>query len=374
MYRKQPTGYWAFLPRRLPPSEPIDLASLAPELSGADLALGRLDGASEFIPNPDLFVGMYVKKEAVLSSQIEGTQASLSDVLEFEGAVGALGRTRLADIGEVLNYVSAMRLGLERLKELPLCLRLLREIHAELLSGVRGHERAPGEFRRSQNWIGPEGTPLDAAAFVPPPPAEMHEALFDLEAYFRATDPTPVLIRCGVAHAQFETIHPFLDGNGRLGRLLITFMLCERGVLRRPLLYLSAYFRRRQQEYYDWLTRVREAGDWEGWLRFFLTGVAQVATEAEQTAQSILALQREHQQLIGAKLPASVAARRLLDHLFERPVIDVKSAARGIEVSIPTANTLVAQFQSLGILREITGGRRDRVFRYQQYLATLSPD
>lgn len=373
VYRRQPTGYWAFIPCALPPVDPpIDLAALEPDLSNANLALGRLDGIAEFVPNPDLFVTMYVRKEAVLSSRIEGTQASLSDVLEDES--GLQSDTRPFDVGEVRNYVRALNAGLQRLPDLPLSLRLIREIHAVLLTNARGHDRTPGEFRRSQNWIGPEGCTLDDAVFVPPPHAELQHHLSDLERYIRSDDNTPILVRAGVAHSQFETIHPFLDGNGRLGRLLITFMLCERGVLSRPLLYLSDYFTRRKSQYYAELMRVRETGEWESWLRFFLRGVADVADAAKATAQRIVALQAQDRDKVITKFPAKANLLRLLGTLYLRPTMTVQLAARLIDVSLPTANVLVSDLVSLGILHEITGRQRDRVFRYRDYYAMLSSD
>jgi Fic family protein len=243
-------------------------------LSRADRALGRLDGATETLPNPDLFVFMYVRKEAVLSSQIEGTQASLLDVLEVEAQLTTYNPF---DVEEVINYVGAMNHGLTRLATLPVSLRLIREVHARLLAGVRGSQSNPGEFRRVQNHIGPPGCSLEQARFVPPPPNQLHECLADLERFIHAEDEIPVLIRVGLIHAQFETIHPFLDGNGRVGRLLITLLLCDREILRRPLLYISYYFKRNRTEYYDRLQRVRDYRDWEGWITFFLRGVFEVA-------------------------------------------------------------------------------------------------
>ncbi len=275
-YIQQPTGYKAFIPSDLPPNPSV---GMDPEmwdlLSRADRALGRLDGSTEILPNPDLFVFMYVRKEAVLSSQIEGTQASLMDVLEFEAQ--AMDSGKPSDVEEVVNYVGAMNHGLQRLQELPLSLRLIREIHEKLLANVRGGERNPGEFRSRQNWIGPPGCKLSEAFFVPPPPVEMMRALGELEKFLHDESPMPFLIKVGLAHAQFETIHPFLDGNGRVGRLLITFLLCEKGILKRPLLYLSWYFKKNRGEYYDKLQSVRDRGDWESWLKFFLKGVEQVA-------------------------------------------------------------------------------------------------
>jgi Fic family protein len=337
-------------------------------LSQADRALGRLDGSTETLPNPDLFVFMYVRKEAVLSSQIEGTQASLIDVLEFEQRALEPGGPK--DVEEVVNYVAAMNYGLARLHELPLTLRLLREIHAQLLTGVRGSERTPGEFRRSQNWIGPAGCTLQTAPFVPPPPSEMQDALTQLERFLHAPEPMPVLIKVGLAHAQFETIHPFLDGNGRVGRLLITFLLCEREILRRPLLYLSYYLKRHRTEYYDRLQAVRDRGDWEGWLKFFLRGVFEVAQEATQTARQIVTLREQHRTLIVDKLRRRAGkALALLEALYERPVVSVEAIQEALKVSFANANELAKQLEQLGLLRETTGQKRNRRFAYHAYLA-----
>lgn len=272
-YIKQITGYSAFIPKPLPPDPSVNIdGELLTLLSEADQALGRLDGSADILPNPDLFVSMYVRKEAVLSSQIEGTQASLANVLEYEAGIRPRGLP--GDVAETVNYIRAMNRGLARLEELPVCNRLLKEIHGVLLQGVRGNEKSPGEFRRSQNWIGPPGGNLATAFFVPPPPYEMEHAMGDLELYIHQDTQTPILLKCGMVHAQFETVHPFLDGNGRLGRLLITFLLCQQGVLKRPLLYLSAYFKQYRDEYYERLQEVRVSGDWERWLKFFLRGSA----------------------------------------------------------------------------------------------------
>ena len=246
------------------------------------MGVGRLDGVTSILPNPDLFVAMFVRQEAVLSSQIEGTQSTLEDVLQFE--VDAKGADLPKDIGEVVNYVSAMSYGLERQKQLPLSLRLIREIHGRLLQGARGGDRTPGEFRRTQNWIGPAGCTLHAASFVPPPVHAMIPALDNLERFLHNTELFPILVHCALAHAQFETIHPFIDGNGRVGRLLITFLLCQREVLQRPLLYLSLYLKANRAEYYDRLTAIRYSGDWEGWIKFFLRGVFEVSQAATATA------------------------------------------------------------------------------------------
>lgn len=264
-------------------------------LSRADQAVGRLDGVARALPNPDLFVAMYVRREAVLSSQIEGIQSTLEDTLSFELDPGQ--RDVPQDVEEVVNYVRAMNYGLERLTDLPLSLRLIREIYAELMRGVRGADKLPGEFRRSQNWIGPQNAPLSEATFVPPPVSEMMTALYNLEVFLHEEN-LPVLVRCGLAHAQFETIHPFLDGNGRVGRLLIIFQLVHEGILHRPLLYLSYYIKRHKAEYYDRLMAVRQDGNWEGWLRFFLRGVAETAEEATATTEAIVHLQEEHRVLL----------------------------------------------------------------------------
>lgn len=362
----QPAGYRAFIPSQLPYDPPLryDDALLA-LLSEADRELARLDAATEFLPNPDLFVKMYVRKEAVLSSQIEGTQASLVDVLEHEArAARAGGRPVL----EVVNCVRAMNLGLERLATLPLSLRLLCEIHEALLRGTRGGERTPGEFRRSQNWIGATGCTLAEARFVPPPPEAAKAAMGDLERFLHDESPLPLLVRAALVHAQFETIHPFLDGNGRMGRLLITFLLCVKGVLRRPTLYLSYDFKRRRQEYYDRLQAVRDAGDVEGWVRFFLEGVRDVAREGTETARRILQLREEHRALVTTRLKNSTAGFQLLDRLFEQPVVTVQLVQKLLGRSYPAANDLVAGFERLGLLREITGGARNRVFQYDPYV------
>ena len=363
-YVRQLTGYSAFLPAPLPPDPSLQLGPLVSLLSKADLAIGRLDGVGRTLPNPDLFVAMYVRKEAVLSSQIEGTQSSLDDLLAFELDGTS---TRLPDdLEEVFNHVAAMNYGLERLETLPLSLRLIREIHGRLLEGVRGSAKDPGEFRLSQNWIGPPGALLADAAYVPPPPAELMATLGDLENFLNDPGDLPALVHAAVAHAQFETIHPFLDGNGRVGRLLITFMLVCRGVLHRPLLYLSYYLKRHRAEYYDRLTAVRLDGDWEGWLRFFLQGVAETAAEATNTAGMIVAL-RERDLVQVSSLGGN--GIRMLDHLYRQPLLDINAIVRALSVSFPTANKLAACFAERGILNEVTGHRRNRIFRYSPYLA-----
>jgi Fic family protein len=333
-------------------------------LSDADLALGRLDGVVKVIPDPDLFVAMYVRREAVLSSQIEGTQSTLEDLLAVELEPDY--RDAHGDVGDIVNYVGAMDYGLRRLHELPVSLRLIRDIHERLLRNGRGAHATPGEFRRTQNWIGPPGASISKATFVPPPVPDMTEALYQFESFLHQGPGTPLLVMAGLAHAQFETIHPFLDGNGRVGRLLITFLLVHGGALRAPLLYLSYYLKLHRAEYYDRLTAVRTDGDWEGWLRFFLRGVAETAREATDTAEKIFELRERHRVVV---MEASGAnGLKLLSSLFQRPLVNVNHVARILDVSFPTANRLVGRFQELGILREVTGQRRSRIFRYEPYL------
>ena len=369
-YIKQPSGYLAFIPGTLPPDPSVNFDSeLIRLLSEANRELGRLDGAAEILPNPDLFIAMYVKKEAVLSSQIEGTQASLVDVLEFgtEENIATLPE----DVGEVINYVKAMNYGLNRLDTLPLSLRLIREIHAILLKNTRGGQRNPGEFRKTQNWIGPAGCNLKTATFVPPPVPEMTTAMGDLELFMHSESDLPILIKAGLAHCQFETIHPFLDGNGRIGRLLITFMLCQQEALNRPLLYLSYYFKKNRSQYYDWLMEVRNNGDWEGWLKFFLKGVIEVSKQAISTARKIIELQAKHKALVSQEAN-SPNALKLLDLLYIRPVLSISDVKEELGVSYPTASNLVNRFAELKLLKEKTGQQRNRAFNYTEYLEILN--
>ncbi len=367
-YVRQSTGYRAFIPAPLPPQPPVALSgTLQALLSKADRALGRLDGSIQTLPNPDLFVFMYVRKEAVLSSQIEGTESSLQDLLAAEAQVLTPERPR--DVAEVINYVNAMNHGLKRLAELPVSVRLIREIHEKLLAGVRGSRLTPGELRRSQNWIGPGGCTLAEATFVPPPPEEVPEALGALERFLHQNDDMPLLIKIGLAHAQFETIHPFLDGNGRVGRLLITFLLCERQVLLKPVLYLSHFFKRHRQAYYEHLQAVRDQGDWEGWLNFLLRGVAEVSTQATETARRILALRENHRTLITEHLGRAAGnGHRVLEHLYERPIISVEQVRTITGTTYPAANQLVHKLVKHGILSESTGQKRHRRFRYDAYI------
>ena len=369
-YAQQATGYRAFIPAALPPDPPVAYdGELQTLLSAADRDLARLDAIASLLPNPDLFVAMYVRHEAVLSSQIEGTQSTLEDVLAYEA--GALRDDTPKDVEEVVNYVRAMNHGLARLPELPLSLRLLREIHAELMHGVRGGDKSPGEFRTSQNWIGGRGSSLATAAFVPPPPHELMNTLGALERFLHeAKSSVPLLVRCGLAHAQFETIHPLLDGNGRVGRLLITLMLCEDGALSRPLLYLSLYLKAHRAEYYDRLTAIRNQGHWEPWLAFFLRGVSVTARVAAQTARDIVALREAHRSTVAKNAKALV----LLDALYRQPTISVNNVAQTLSCTFPTAAKLVRDFEARGWLRELTGYERNRLWRYQPYLDLFHRD
>jgi Fic family protein len=373
-YIQQPQGYRAFIPTDLPPVPPISIDDeMWTLLSQADRALGRLDGATEALPNPDLFVYAYVRKEAVLSSQIEGTQASLIDVVEFESQAAT--SENPGDVEEVVNYVAAMNDGLSRLKELPLSLRLIREIHERLLQGIRGADRGPGEFRTTQNWIGASGSRPDTARHVPPPPHEMLQSLDNLEKFIHDETPMPLLVKVGLIHGQFETIHPFLDGNGRVGRLLITFLLCQRGVLQRPLLYLSYYLKQNRTEYYDRLQAVRDTGDWESWLKFFLRGVYAVAQEATATARKVVDLREEDRRKITEHMGTSAAKGLvLLEQLYSRPVVDVAAVSQMAARSMANANELVRKLVEIGVLKEISGRKRDRKFAYSAYLDLFADD
>lgn len=364
-YVQQPSGYRAFIPAPLPPDPSLSFdAELVALLSRADQAVGRLDGVAQTLPNPDLFVAMYVRREAVDSSQIEGTQSTLEDVLAFE--LDPHTRDLPSDVEEVVNYIRAMNYGLERLGSLPLSLRLIREIHAELLQGARGADKSPGEFRTTQNWIGSSNATLANATFVPPPAHEMQQALASLERFLHEDGDIPALVLCGLAHVQFETIHPFLDGNGRVGRLLIAFLLVHRQVLHRPLLYLSTYLKHRRAEYYDRLMAVRTEGNWEGWMRFFLQGVAETAEEATATARAIIGLRDAHRALIQER-GLGKNEPRLLELLYQRPLVNAGLVSERLGVTEVTANRLIERLIGLELLEEITGRQRNRVYRYTQY-------
>ncbi|MFZ3207975.1 MAG: Fic family protein [Geobacteraceae bacterium] len=368
-YRQQPTGYKAFLPATLPPNPPVKIeGELQTLISNADMSMARLDGLGHILPNAGLFIAMYVKKEALLSSQIEGTQASLEDLFEFESGKQP---ENINDVAEVVNYVRALNYGMERLREFPMSLRLIKEIHEVLMEGVRGGEKTPREFKKTQNWIGPPGCTLKDARFVPPPPHEAEAAMGALELYLHQPPQLPVLVDCALIHYLFETIHPFLDGNGRLGRLLITFYLQWKGVMEKPLLYLSYYFRKYRQEYYDRLNMVRDNGDFEQWIAFFLKGVVVTADSAVDAAKQIMELQSRHRNLLWQKKISSPLAVGILEKLFYTPYVSVNDIARDFSISYQAASTLISQLEGVGILKEITGRKRDKRYIYADYLQIL---
>ncbi|HEX9161442.1 MAG TPA: Fic family protein [Thermoanaerobaculia bacterium] len=361
----------AFVPEPLPPEPPLRIgAALQRRLDDALLALGRLDGVSALLPDLSLFLYSYVRKEAVLSSQIEGTQSSLSDLLLFE--LDEAPGVPLDDVVEVSNYVAALDHGLARLRDgFPLSNRLIREIHSVLLSRGRGSGREPGEFRRSQNWIG--GSRPGNARFVPPPPNELAGCMSSLEKFLHDDRaPVPMLVRAALAHVQFETIHPFLDGNGRVGRLLITFQLCDSGILRDPLLYLSVYFKQNRTRYYDLLDRVRREGDWEAWLDFFLTGVRETAEAAVSTARRLAELFAADRDRIAAGGRRAGSALRVQEAFKARPVTSMQDVRRRSGLSFPATAAGMDLLRELGLARELTGKRRNRVFAYDAYLSILN--
>lgn len=365
-------GYKSFVPKKLPPDPPIQFdMEMQYLLSQADRRLGRLDGITQILPNPELFVAMYVRKEAVLSSQIEGTQASFVDVLNAE--YNQVDDQRRDDVGEISNYVRAMNWGLNELSHFPLSLRLIRNIHERLLSGTRGSHRNPGEFRQSQNWIGPAGCTLENATFIPPSVPDMEQALSDLELYFYDESDMPALIKIALIHAQFETIHPFLDGNGRMGRLLITFWLCQQEILSKPLLYLSYYFKQHRTEYYDRLMDVRKKGDWESWIKFFLRGVAEVSEEATDSAKAILRMKEDYSAQLYSRDANNSNYQRLLNELFEHPLIKRPDVMRMLGVSNPTAGSVIDVFLELGILTDLDEEKsRNKLYAFSSYISILN--
>ena len=364
----QPAGYKAFIPNPLPPEGPQieyddDLRLL---LSNADRKISKLEGITSALPNPDLFLAMYVKKEALLSSQIEGTQASLEGVLEFEADLEP--KDNINEIKEVVNYVKAINYGTERIKGLPVSLRLIRELHGILLEGARGGNKDPGEFRKTQNWIGLPGGSLKDAVFIPPPPDAVIQAMGDLEKFLYAEDSSPLLVKIGLVHAQFETIHPFLDGNGRIGRLIIALYLIWKGVLSKPLLYLSYYLKKNRGEYYERLAKIRAEGAWEAWLKFFLRGVGEISGESADTAREIIRLKENLASRLRETLMATPASLRFVDLIFDLPVISAKDASEKLGVSKETSTALVRKFAGAGILKEITGKRRYRKYLFTDYV------
>ncbi|MBA3920985.1 MAG: Fic family protein [Nostocaceae cyanobacterium] len=366
-----PETFLAFVPRPLPPVPPLQLdGNLYDLIERANRALGRLDGLTTLLPEPSLFLYFYVRKEALLSSQIEGTQSSFSDLLlyEIEEAPGV----PLDDVQEVSRYVAALNHGLARLREgFPLSLRLIREIHEVLLSEGRGSERTPGEFRRTQNWVG--GTRPGNALFVPPPPTEVMFCLGELEKFLHDQPVrTPVLIKAALSHVQFETIHPFLDGNGRLGRLLITFLLCAEGALSEPLLYLSLYFKTHRQLYYDLLQQVRIKGDWEAWLVFFLEGVMVTSEQASSTARRVLTMFENDRQRIETIGRGANSTLRVHNLMRRKPLFSITYAKTELRLSVPTITSALKNLENFGMVKEVTGRSRDRLFVYREYLNILN--
>lgn len=363
----------AFVPPPLPPEPAVELSPvLVQKLSEADRAIGRLDGVSMMLPDKALFLYMYVRKEAVLSSQIEGTQSTLNDFLRFE--ITAAAGTPISDVGEVSNYVRAMMHGLERMRDpspqgLPLCLRLLRDMHALLLEGGRGSAKDPGAFRRSQNWLG--GTRPGNAIYVPPPVPEMNGCLAELEIFLHGRSQLPPLIKAGLLHVQFESIHPFLDGNGRVGRLLVALFLVEQQVLREPLLYLSLYLKTHREDYYRLMQEVRQRGAWEAWLEFFLSGVAATANNAYESALRIMALFADDRSRIVAAGEQASSMLRVHELLQRQPFVNAARVCGNTGLSMPTVNSALAGLEKLQLVREVTGKQRGRVYAYHGFLQIL---
>ena len=358
-------GYWAFVPYPLPPRLDWDDA-LVSLMSSADIALGTLSGLGETLPNPHLLIYPFIRREAVLSSRIEGTQSSLSDLLLFE----ATRVERQRDIKEIQNYVRAMEYGLRRLNELPLSLRFIRELHGILMEGVRGEHATPGEFRQSQNWIGSPGATLDEATLVPPPVAEMQECLGQMEKFFHADTNLPPLVQAALVHYQFEAIHPFLDGNGRIGRLLSTLLLRQRNVLSKPLLYISAFFEKHRQEYYELLLKVSSSGAWREWIEFFLIAVAEQSEDAVSRARRLLELLHIYSQVAREK-HLTPTAGRLAELIFMKPVLNTKTVQEFLEVSYPSAQNAINSLEQAGILTEITGHKRAKAYSANEILKAL---
>ncbi|MFH0838784.1 MAG: Fic family protein [Candidatus Omnitrophota bacterium] len=371
---KTDRDYSAFFPNPLPPElrYSTELINL---LAEANRHLGNLNGVGALLPNPNLLIVPYMRREAVLSSKIEGTQTSLSDLFYFEAArkEEQKAEAQKTDILEVVNYVKAMDYGLKRLKELPICLRLIREIHGILMKNVRGEHLTPGEFRRSQNWIGPAGCTLNDAVFIPPPVREMHEALGELEKFLHQRDNIPGLIQCALIHYQFEAIHPFLDGNGRIGRLLITLFLCEREFLSYPMLYLSAFFEKYRNEYYDRLITVSQRSEWEEWIKFFLRAIVTQSKDAEKNSRAILKLLENYRNRIQEKR-TSIYVTKLLDELFKNPYVSIPRAATKLNTSFHTAKAAIEKLKKANILVEITDKQRGKVYCAKELLNLLEGD
>lgn len=362
----QKEGYDTFIPNSLPPEELNINDELQLLLSKADGALARLDGVTQVLPNPDLFVAMYIKKEALLSSQIEGTQASLKGVLEFEAKLKP--KENINDIREVINYIKAIHYGMENLNSNNLSLELINKIHRVLIEGTRGTNKLPGNLRDFQNWIGTTGSTIYSAVYIPPPPEKVEELMLDLEKFIQTKDKIPTLIKIALIHAQIETIHPYLDGNGRMGRLLITFYLYWKGILSRPLLYLSFYLKQNRSQYYEILNNIRFEGDWESWLNFFLRGIIEVSNNSIDTAKRIIKLKENLIEKLLENNISGVYAVKLINTLFDNPLITVSEASKFIGVTRQTSNKLIAKFEEIGILAEITGKQRYKKYIFVDFI------
>ena len=362
--------YKSFKPSPLPPTPDINVdTEMLKKLVEANRALAKLVTTANLIPNVDLFISMYVRKEALISSQIEGTQCTLDDVLDPEAE-----QNMNLDVGDVINYVNATRYALEKLEEMPLCNRLLREIHRELLSGVRGQEKNPGEFRKSQNWIGPANCSLKDARYIPPNVDDMNQAMTDLEKYMNEDEELDPLIRIALIHYQFETIHPFLDGNGRVGRLMILLYLMQQGIITKPIIYISYFLKKNQIEYYDRISEVRRSGNYEQWVSFFLEAVSAAATDSLETVEKLSALHTQNIEKLPVSNRKTDNVRRIFDYIEQYPIVDIKKTAQDLDLSYNTVSTAVKKLVTLGILKETTNTSRNRVFSYEEYLNILRKD
>ena len=366
-YAMQSTGYQAYIPKPLPPIPPIKYnGKLRNLLSEADRALAKLEGITTVLPNAELFIAMYIKKEALLSSQIEGTQASLEGILRFEANLEPT--EDINEIKEVINYIKALDYGINRLQDIPMSSRLIKEIHKILIQGTRGTHKTPGEFRKTQNWLGPQGATLSEATFIPPPPNILMELISNLEKFMHKKDEIPSLIKISLIHSQFETIHPFLDGNGRMGRLLITFYLYWEGILSRPLLYLSFYLKKNRIKYYDLLMKIRLEGNWEEWSSFFLKGIKEVSEEAANSAREIIILKNTILKSLFNNKISSIYAVEFLNLLFGKPIVTSKELIKDLKVSKETANQIIKKFEKLNILKEISGKKRYKKYIFSDYI------
>ncbi len=361
------SAYQSFLPTPLPPNPALDLdAEIVRLLVAANKQLAVLDAVSSRIPNINLFVSMYVRKEALLSSQIEGTQATLEDVFD-----PLIEENTNRDLADVINYIKATEFALKRLEELPICNRLIREVHAVLMDGVRGQEKTPGEFRRSQNWIGGHGSTLKTARYIPPNVEDMNQSMTNLEKYINSDDDLDLLIQSGLIHYQFETIHPFLDGNGRLGRLLITLFLIEKGLLKSPILYISYFLKRNRIEYYDRLSEVRNKGNYEQWIKFFLQAVLESAEDAIATIDRLTALHNKNSDIINGMGRAAKNTLRLLNYIEANPIIEISKTAKALDLVFNTISDAINRLEKAGILVQSAGEKRNRIYSYEEYLDIL---